>query len=70
MLIYIGLFVTNSMNRNRASELIMSLSVEGSLDSEVDKENGLYSLAINRRNSQRTEDTRIPLGDISIQDNK
>lgn len=46
----------------------MSLNVETGLDSELDKENGLYSLALNRRNSSRTEAERVPFGELQISD--
>ena len=40
----------------------MPLTVETGLDADLDKENGLYSLALNRRNSSRNDETRAPFG--------
>lgn len=47
----------------RPSEIMLSY-VDETVDQEQDKENGLYSLALNRRNSSRVEngETRQPFG--------
>ena len=58
----------NSMDRNRASEIIVSLNIENGLDCDIDKENGLYSIALNRRNSSRIDDNRVPFGETQIKE--